>query len=56
MTQATIAILKTGENLPEAKAACGDFDALFVRALGGDPDRFRVLEPAKGALLPPIAG
>lgn len=56
MAKGSIVILKTGETVPEARALAGDFDAIFERALGDAPGGYRILDPTRGDLLPPVAG
>jgi len=55
MAKDPIVILKTGETVPEARALSGDFDAIFQRALGENAGGYRILDPARGDILPPVA-
>jgi GMP synthase (glutamine-hydrolysing) len=56
MTRARrLVVLKAGDTLPAVKAAHGDFDAMFRRALEASGLELRVVEAARGEPLPAIA-
>jgi GMP synthase (glutamine-hydrolysing) len=52
MAHLPILILKTGETVPNLKATRGDFEDWFAGALGGPRERFTVVRPDTGDLLP----